>query len=80
MGSLAGEERSQGRTAEAVCEKHRLHPLSFCKGGRQRDSSLTFHPIKASLMAQTWRRARQPTPVFLPGESLGQRSLVGNSP
>ena len=27
-----------------------------------------------------WRRARQPTPVFLPGESHGQRSLVGNSP
>ena len=22
-----------------------------------------------------WRRARQPTPVFLPGESHGQRSL-----
>ena len=27
-----------------------------------------------------WRRARQPIPVFLPGESLGQRSLVGYSP
>ena len=27
-----------------------------------------------------WRRARQPTPVFLPGESHGQRSLVGYSP
>ena len=24
-----------------------------------------------------WRRARQPTPVFLSGESHGQRSLVG---
>ena len=24
-----------------------------------------------------WRRARQPTPVFLPGESQGQRGLVG---
>ena len=24
-----------------------------------------------------WRRARQPTPVFLPGESHAQRSLVG---
>jgi len=27
-----------------------------------------------------WRRARQPTPVFLPGESHGQRILVGYSP
>ena len=26
------------------------------------------------------RRAWQPTPVFLPGESHGQRSLVGYSP
>ena len=27
-----------------------------------------------------WRRAEQPSPVFLPGESHGQRSLVGYSP
>ena len=28
----------------------------------------------------SWRRAQQPTPVFLPGESHGQRSLVDSSP
>ena len=27
-----------------------------------------------------WRRARQPTPVLLPGKSHGQRSLAGYSP
>ena len=27
-----------------------------------------------------WRKAWQPTPVFLPGESHGQRSLTGYSP
>ena len=27
-----------------------------------------------------WRRKWQPTPVFLPGESQGQRNLVGYSP
>ena len=27
-----------------------------------------------------WRRKWQPTPVFLPGKSQGQRSLVGYSP
>ena len=27
-----------------------------------------------------WRRKWQPTPVFLPGESHGQRNLVGCSP
>ena len=27
-----------------------------------------------------WSRAWQPTPVLVPGESHGQRSLAGNSP
>jgi len=27
-----------------------------------------------------WRRKRQPTPVFMPGQSHGQRSFVGYSP
>ena len=27
-----------------------------------------------------WRRAWQPTPVFLPGESYGQRSLASYGP
>jgi len=27
-----------------------------------------------------WRRKWQPTPVFLPGESHGQRSLAGYNP
>ena len=27
-----------------------------------------------------WRKKWQPTPVFLPGKSHGQRSLVGYSP
>ena len=30
--------------------------------------------------AQTWRRKWQPTPAFLPGESYGQRGLVGSGP
>ena len=36
-----------------------------------------FHPWIAK---SPWRRAWQPTPVFLPRESHGQRSLVGYSP
>ena len=28
----------------------------------------------------SWRRVWQPTPVFLPGESLGQRNLAGYRP
>ena len=32
------------------------------------------------LLLFKWRRKWQPTPVFLPGESHGQRSLAGFSP
>ena len=38
------------------------------------------HDLATSLSLFTfmhWRRKWQPTPVFLPGESLGQGSLVG---
>ena len=31
-------------------------------------------------VCMSWRKAWQPTPLFLSGESHGQRSLVGNSP
>ena len=36
-----------------------------------------FNPLAGKM---PWRRAWQPTPVFLPGESHGQKSLVGYSP
>ena len=36
-----------------------------------------FHPW---VRKTPWRRAWQPTPVFLPGDSHGQSSLVGYSP
>ena len=36
-----------------------------------------FHPWVGKI---PWRRAWQPTPVFLPGESHGQGSPVGCSP
>ena len=36
-----------------------------------------FNPLVVKI---PWRRKWQPTPVFLPGKSHGQRSLVGYSP
>ena len=36
-----------------------------------------FDPLVGKI---PWRRAQQPTPVFLPGEFHGQRSLMGYSP
>ena len=40
------------------------------------NAGLTPHPGRED----PWRRAWQPIPIFLPGESHGQRSLVGYSP
>ena len=45
---------------------------SFCQCRRH-----GFNPWVGKI---PWRRACQPTPVFLPGESHGQRRVVGHSP
>ena len=36
--------------------------------------------LKQFVNAKLWKRKWQPTPIFLLGESHGQRSLVGYSP
>ena len=46
-----------------------------CPGRRCKRSG--FNPWVRKI---AWRRAWQPTPVFLPGESHGERSLAGYSP
>ena len=43
----------------------------------RRQKRLKFDPWIGKII---WRRARQSTPVFLPGESHGRRSLMGYSP
>ena len=43
----------------------------------RRSKRLGFDPWVRKI---PWRRAWQPTPVFLPGESHGQRSVAGYSP
>ena len=48
-------------------------PTCQCRTGKRRG----FDPWVGKL---PWRRKWQPTPVFLPGKSHGQRSLVGYSP
>ena len=40
---------------------------------------LEDHELDPWVRKIPWRRAWQPTPVFLPGESLRERSLVGYS-
>ena len=42
-------------------------------------ASLPVSVQRCQLILSSWRRKWQPTPVFLPGESHGQRGLVGYS-
>ena len=39
-----------------------------------------YPPVFNAIISLTGRRAWQPTPVFLPGEAHGQRSLAGHGP
>ena len=52
---------------------HGKEPACYCR----RCEKLGFSPWVGKI---SWRRAWQPTPVFLPGESHGQKSLAGYSP
>ena len=56
---------SRGASAEG--------PTCQCR----RHNRLGFDPWVGKI---PWKRAGQPTPIFLPGESHGQGSLVGSSP
>ena len=77
--------RSQGKTSH-----RRTHPLYHFvwgfPGGTsgeepacqcRRHKRCSFDPWVRKI---PWNRKWQPTPVFLPGESHGQRSLMGYSP
>ena len=54
-----------------TAQQQRIHLQ--CRGHR----TCGFNPWVRKI---PWRRAWQPTPVFFPGESHGQRSLAGYSP
>ena len=53
--------------------RERLSPTCQCK-------RLKRNVFNSWVGKIPWRRKRKPTPVFLPGESHGQRSLEGYSP
>ena len=60
-------------------------PLGFPGGARGKESACLCrrherHGFNAWVRKISWRKAWQPTSVFLPGESYGPRSLVGYSP
>ena len=81
---IAGGETVLGRPED------RMKGTAFLKSKPQIQSSLVAQTVKnLPAMQETfnpwvekipWRKKWQPTPVFLPGKSHGQRSLAGCSP
>ena len=56
-------------------------PLGFPRGSDDKESACSAGDQVQSLSWEDpWRREWQPTPEFLPGESHGQRGVVGYSP
>ena len=66
----------QGFHAQHFKPFHSCPPGSGGVGGEEQ----TWSPESWKLLLIIRRRKWQPTPVFLPGKSHGQRSLVGYSP
>ena len=64
--------RNNSRKKEGMEPKQKKYPLINAGDIRDVGSSISGR--------SPWRRTWQPTPVFLPGESRGQRSLVGYGP
>ena len=54
--------------------------LPWWLSGKESTCQCRRHGFSPSVGKIRWRRAWQPTPVFLPGKSHGQRSLAGYSP
>ena len=72
-----GEGLAWGATASGMCgEAEAVSPEAFASF----HSYNTMPPRPWNVLQLTKRRKWQPTPLFSPGKSHGQRSLVGYSP
>ena len=70
---------------QCILHRNRLHVQHFIGGGSVVKNlpamqELQETRVRSWLRKIPWRRAWQPTPVFLPGASHGQRSLAGYVP
>ena len=81
----AGTKIASRNVNNLSCAESEEELKSFLMRVKQesKKAGLKYNIQKTKIMASSpmpWRRAWQPTTVFLPGESHGQRSLVGYSP
>jgi len=54
--------------------------VPWCLSGKELTCQCRRHDFDPWVGKTLWRRRWQPTPVFLPGKSHGQRSLAGYTP
>ena len=75
------EARVQVRGTGALCCRRCLDRLPrWLRGKEPAVQELQETRVRSLGGEDPWRRAWPPTPVFLPGESQGQRSLASSSP
>ena len=67
----------KGRENWTTLRASQLSSGSSCAQVAEVPLAIISHQLK---IRYSWRRAWQPSPVFLPGESHGQRSLAGHGP
>ena len=77
-------DRTKTRT-QIFCFKFSIFILPYTGlprwfSGKQSACQCRRHRFNSWIRKIPWRRKGQPTPVFLPGKSRGQRSLVAYSP
>ena len=75
----------EDRVTETQKESNNSDLGSYIDGASGKEPAYQCRRLKKSgfnpwVKKIPWRSAWQPTPVFLPEKSLGQRSLVGYSP
>ena len=73
------ERPSCSRALQGPAEFQRVHMVTTSSSSVSLSFLLSMK-ILCGHWARIWRRQWQPTPVLLPGESHGRRSLVGCSP
>ena len=73
-------KRSAGPHHEPSCMAARIELSLVDQTVKKLPAMQETHVWSLGQEDSPWRREWQPTPVFLPGESHGQRSLVGYSP
>ena len=80
LSALDGEvltTRPPGKSLPCYLDKKKN---SCCENLHKKLVESAWYDTVVLTLGSNWRRKWQPTPVFLPGESHGRRSMVGYSP